>query len=155
MPTPSDDTLSLSSAAIDPHAQRPTCPPENERVPSWRPSNGSGVVDDAADDNTAAGMALAQEQSMFAADPENTVGDSPQSDRNPTTKMMAKEEEDIQMDSMTPESIITDMKENEVAMSPAPTSPSPPTSSTSSYNYEFSNVRVGPLSSLSLFHPPS
>jgi len=137
---PIDDTQSLSSPAS--HRQRPTCPPDNERVPAWRASNQSSQAeDDAVDDNTAAGMALSQEQSIYAIGSEIPVSDEQSSTQVPA-KTTAMEEQDTLVHLMSPESIIADIKENEVPMSPMPAASSAATSSTSSYNYEFSNVRV-------------
>ena len=142
MPTPSDDTLPLPSSAIDANIQRPTCPPDNDRASLWRPSHQSSEVDDVAvDDNTAAGMALAQEQSMYAIETDDAPSGR-HSDEHAAGKSRTKEDEDLTIDSMSSESVAAEMKESEAAMSLAPTASSATTSSTSSYNYEFSNVRV-------------
>jgi hypothetical protein len=147
MPTPSDDILPVIPTH-DSHPQRsshPSCPPDPERLPSWR-SPDHCAVEDVITDAVAAAMADVPPDltSSLAADIRSREGEESQ---QLATKTMASEEEAPNTDSLTPESMATDTKENDSQMSNTPLPPSPqiPTTSTSSSTdrYEFSNVRVG------------
>lgn len=147
MPTPSDDTLPLSPP-VEAHPQRsshPSCPPDPERIPLWR-SQDHCVVEDAITDAVAAAMANTP-QNLSPSSPAADIGSREiEASQQVPTKTMAGEEGTSAIDSMTPESTATEVKDNESHMSNTPFTPGPQTisgsTSSSSTRYEFSNVRV-------------
>ena len=147
MPTPSDDILHQHSLVDDLHHDRlthTTCPPDNERVDTWRSNDGTrdGVL--MGHNNTVDDAPPPQHQAEPSADvvtpgPMDTIIDQ----QEVNTKMVDIEQEQSSTDGMSPMSVAAEVKEGEPRLSPALIATAvATTSSYPSMSHEFSNVRV-------------
>lgn len=147
MPTPSDNTPHLETNAVEEvSAYHLSCPPDTDRIPTWRASSEESIVDNADDDAVPASVttwppSTISSTVMREADnsPDSMLGieTSPQS----TGGKLAQQDDDLNMESSSPVSVSSTVSKEERAMSALPpisTAPSTP----SNLDYEFSNIRV-------------
>ncbi|KAI9698922.1 MAG: hypothetical protein M1836_003111 [Candelina mexicana] len=149
MPTPSADVIRTSNVHTFDHSshwsQHATCPIEEERTRRWRnfPSNSNNAED------TARGI-VAEQQPTPPAEAEAPEHPSQADIHKACEEPVDIEEEYAVGDSMSPLSVEAGSKDIEQRLSPSiDTSSAIPSVSTSSMNYEFSNVRLLPSSTSS------
>lgn len=151
MPTQSDNTPLISTSAVeDLSAYHLSCPPETDRLPSWRAPSGDSIVDNPDDDavptsatnwprSTISSTAMREADTSSAS----VLGIETSPQQPPGGKLAQREDDDdVAMVSSSPVSVSTVSKEERAI----PTLQSPPISTTPStpspLDYEFSNVRV-------------
>ncbi|KAI9373077.1 vacuolar import and degradation protein-domain-containing protein [Aspergillus egyptiacus] len=155
MPTPSDSTPRLNASSIIPDiSARATCPPEPERLPSWRASlEPSTLTDsDATPDNAPSlGVASSPTVSMRSHDPVAPTHAEPlraEMEASASPSGMSRSDEDTPMRRMSP------ARRPSRSSNPASTVTSPP-SAASLLSYEFSNIRLFPNYTSSFLRPGS
>lgn len=147
MPTPSDNTPHISTNSVeDVSAYHLSCPPETDRIPTWRASSEDSIANN-ADDGAVPSTATTRPRSTLSS---NIMREADDSDAamidietpQPTSGKLAQEDDDMVMESSSPVSVSTISKEEQAmpTMQPPPVSTTP--STPSALDYEFSNVRV-------------
>ena len=154
MPTPSDNTPHLSTNPVEEiSAHHPSCPPETDRVSTWRASSEESIVLN-ADDGAVPPATTTPAQSTLNSSTLREVDDNSapvleiETSPRSTAGKLAHPDHDVAMESISPVSVSTDAKEERQLVSTmqsavVPTTPSTP----SSLDYEFSNVRVSTVRS--------
>lgn len=142
MPTPSSNPQSLSTLyPVDAVSTHTTCPPETDRIATWRASSEERIVPDADDDaspSTLTRLAQAQLGQQHNTHPQTApslgIEISPQTSSQRTDLT----DDDVSMESPSPAASVS--TEGASSAQTYPTSSS--SSTTSSMDYEVSNVRV-------------
>ncbi|GES59010.1 hypothetical protein ATETN484_0003023200 [Aspergillus terreus] len=148
MPTPSDNTPRLNAASFaEELSSRSTCPPELERLPSWRDSpDASNAESDAPD--RALSPPLLSAQSMIGRSDTDPVREKPEPIAPPKSTTRSDDEPPVGRLSPAGDSACSRRSSN----------PSPPVttpSATSLLSYEFSNIRLLPNYTSSFLRPGS
>ncbi|KAE8158235.1 vacuolar import and degradation protein [Aspergillus tamarii] len=152
MPTPSDNTPSLNATSIaEEISTRTTCPPEIERLSSWRDSPESTVAESDAPDN-ALSPTITSAQSVLTRSDDAIPRSNPDALKasavpGASAKSMEKSDEDAAAGRLSPagESPRSSNQSSSVT-----------TPSTSALlNYEFSNIRLLPNYTSSFLRPGS
>ncbi|PGH34720.1 hypothetical protein GX50_02398 [[Emmonsia] crescens] len=144
MPTPSSNPQSLSTLyPVDAVSTHTTCPPETDRIATWRASSEERIVPDADDDaspSTLTRLAQAQLGQQHNTHPQTApslgIEISPQTSSQRTDLT----DDDVSMESPSPAASVS--TEGASSAQTYPTSSS--SSTTSSMDYEVSNVRLLP-----------
>ncbi|KAL2006124.1 hypothetical protein VTN00DRAFT_9778 [Thermoascus crustaceus] len=152
MPTPSDNTPQLTPTPLaEQISTRTTCPPEAERIPSWRTlseeqiANGNGAEDGAVlATNAAAHPALSRPDGgvadSAAAGSLGTIETTPGS----SNEKMAQSEEEAVAGTLSPASLATETKEEQQTPVTQSSSVTATSATSAMLSYEFSNVRLFP-----------
>ncbi|KAB8257676.1 vacuolar import and degradation protein [Aspergillus pseudonomiae] len=153
MPTPSDNTPSLNATSISEEiSTRTTCPPEIERLSSWRDSPESTVAEGDAPDN-ALSPTIASAQSVLTRSDDVAITrsnpDALKASAVPGTsaKSMEKSDEDAAAGRLSPAG-------EPPRSSNQPSSVTTPSTS-ALLSYEFSNIRLLPNYTSSFLRPGS
>ncbi|KAK2760720.1 hypothetical protein FQN54_001955 [Arachnomyces sp. PD_36] len=153
MPTPSANTPLLPTHAVDDvSAYHPSCPPETDRIPTWRESSEVSIVNNADDGaGSPAQTTLPRQISnsvMRGSDTRSQSSLEIETSPQPSGGKLAQQDDDVVMSSSSssssPVNVSTESKEGRASptMQPPPVSTTP--STPSSLNYQFSNVRLLP-----------
>ena len=141
MPTPSHDTIQLSTSIAPPQHERSahsTCPPEIERPDAWRNPNDDLTIDD--------GMAVDDSPRRQDDDPVDGEVEPPELQDTQEAKMdetLREQSSPSSSSGMSPMSIESEVKEVEHALPPTSTlSPRPSTTAAPSTNLLYSDARV-------------
>ncbi|KAL5002718.1 vacuolar import and degradation protein-domain-containing protein [Aspergillus recurvatus] len=152
MPTPSDSTPSLNAASvIQDISARTTCPPEPERLPSWRQELESASVTerDSTLDNALSPGVVSPQPALLRADDALARADSEplkvEMDTSASPSSMSRADDERAMGRMSP-SRRSANSSSAVASSP---------SNASLLSYEFSNIRLLPNYTSSFLRPGS
>ncbi|KAB8220236.1 vacuolar import and degradation protein [Aspergillus novoparasiticus] len=152
MPTPSDNTPSLNATSIaEEISTRTTCPPEIERLSSWRDSPESTVAESDAPDN-ALSPTIASAQSVLTRSDDAITRTNPDALKasavpGASAKSMGKSDEDAAAGSLSPAG------ESPRSSNQSSSVTTPSTSALLSY--EFSNIRLLPNYTSSFLRPGS
>ncbi|KAL3480141.1 vacuolar import and degradation protein-domain-containing protein [Aspergillus californicus] len=154
MPTPSDSTPRLNAASIvQDLSARATCPPEPERLPSWRESSfeSSALTGSDTSPDNALSPGVASPQSVLMQSDDAIVSANPESLRaemdtsvSPSGISRSEQETPMRMSSVRRPSRSSNIS----------TTPSSP-SAASLLSYEFSNIRLLPNYTSSFLRPGS
>ncbi|KAI9928857.1 hypothetical protein ASPWEDRAFT_106561 [Aspergillus wentii DTO 134E9] len=156
MPTPSDNTLQLTATSIaEDLSARTTCPPEVERLTSWRDSpEASTVVESDAPDNALSPASATAQSVLIRPDdglaPSNADHLRVEMIPDSSTKTMAKSDDERTEGRLSP----AREPSCPLTRSSPVSSPSSP-SATSLLSYEFSNIRLLPNYTSSFLRPGS
>lgn len=139
MPTPSDSTAQLSASSVPDEFSRTTCPPEVERLSTWRDSPGVPPADESdspdnplSPDSANIHAMLTQSNDGIAHSNSDPKGAS--TEPNTSIHNMTKPDEEAVVGRLSPS--------GEPLRSPRQSSSVTTPSTTSLLSYEFSNVRV-------------
>ncbi|KAL4985829.1 vacuolar import and degradation protein-domain-containing protein [Aspergillus falconensis] len=152
MPTPSDSTPSLNATSvIQDISARTTCPPEPERLPSWRQELESASVTerDSTPDNALSPGVVSPQPALLRADDAVARADSEplkaEMDASASPSSMSRADDERVMGRMSP-SRRSGNSSSTVTSSP---------SNASLLSYEFSNIRLLPNYTSSFLRPGS
>ncbi|KAL2835909.1 vacuolar import and degradation protein-domain-containing protein [Aspergillus pseudoustus] len=151
MPTPSDNTPRLNATSIAQDITRATCPPEPERLPTWResPESSSLTESDATLDHALSpGVASPQAELMPSDDATvraNSEALTSEIESSTSPSSMSRSDEEPAVRRMSPARPLSRSSTSTVA--------SPTTGSL--LNYEFSNIRLLPNYTSSFLRPGS
>lgn len=148
MPTPSDNTLQLTPTPFaEDISARTTCPPEVERVSSWRTSSEEQIANAHGAGDGAVSTTNAAAQSAPSR-PDGGVGDSAagslgiETAPGSSNKDMTQTEEDAVIGTLSPSSLTTETKEEQQTPATQSSSVTATSAMSAALRYEFSNVRV-------------
>ncbi|KAL2221172.1 vacuolar import and degradation protein [Thermoascus aurantiacus ATCC 26904] len=150
MPTPSDNTLQLTPTPFaEDISARTTCPPEVERVSSWRTSSEEQIANAHGAGDGAVSTTNAAAQSAPSR-PDGGVGDSAagslgiETAPGSSNKDMTQTEEDAVIGTLSPSSLTTETKEEQQTPATQSSSVTATSAMSAALRYEFSNVRLFP-----------
>ncbi|RAH48205.1 GID4/VID24 family protein [Aspergillus brunneoviolaceus CBS 621.78] len=149
MPTPSDITSSVNaSSGLEELSARSTCPPEVERLPSWRESRAPSTLSDRDDSESSLSQLISAAHTAQNALIDATAGSTAESSSGGSPmKDVAKPEDEPAAGRLSP------------AAEPSCSTSQPPSvtssSNTSLLSYEFSNIRLLPNYTSSFLRPGS
>lgn len=159
MPTPSDNTPQLTPTPLaEQISTRTTCPPEVERIPSWRTlsdeqiANGNVAEDGAVPaTNAAAHPALSRPDGGVADSAAGSLG-MIETTSGSSNKEMAQSEEEPVAGTLSPASLATETKEEQQTPATQSSSVTATSATSAMLSYEFSNIRVCSLRNFVLSH---
>lgn len=136
MPTPSDITSSVNaSSGLEELSARSTCPPEVERLPSWRESRAPSTLSDRDESESSLSQLISAAHTAQNALIDATAGSTAESSSGGSPmKDVAKPEDEPAAGRLSPAA------ESSCSTSQPPSVTS--SSNTSLLSYEFSNIRV-------------
>ncbi|KAL5689905.1 hypothetical protein EMGR_008322 [Emarellia grisea] len=153
MPTPSDNTSPLNVASItEDISTHTTCPPEVERLSSWRDSPEPSATESDVPDN-ASSPSIRSAHTLLTAQPDGTINQSNTDVSGVASGHTAPEKGTMRSDDEVALGRLSPTRGTASSAKPTSTVASPSTASLLSY--EFSNVRLLPNYTSSYLRPGS